>query len=219
MFSFSPAWLCLKQNSLLCCLNSRQVAQSESENSKLQPPESTQARQNSASYWIPLFSLSCAVSQELITPWPDKSATYSYTGLGPPCKEFAAPEQWKHSADVTLHQECWSSSNGQELLFLLSHTFTRSHFGGCHHCTWMKVLLSLPSSPSPIMYLFSQISFNLDHFSNQVYNATVKLWCQHRERSGLEHWEGGRVVLLLFSVWNILKTTNKKILFLQMLQG
>lgn len=80
------------------------------ENSKLQPPESTQAGQNSASYWIPWLSLSHGVSLQLIAPWMGKSAAHSHVLPGPPGREYAVLLLRQSCGNATLMSPCTRSA-------------------------------------------------------------------------------------------------------------
>lgn len=183
----------MKQNSLLCCLNFRQVAAWRSKSSKLQPPESTQAGQNSASYWMPLFSLSRAVSLRLITPWAGKSATLLHCAGSPKQGNHnaAAPEQWEYHAGITLHQECWSTvvtRRSSEVILPQEVILVDAMTEPERSSPSFSFLLS-----TPLCIYFFRVGFiwiaSLIRF--MIYHVVIKLQCQHGERSDLGQWEVG----------------------------
>lgn len=187
----------MKQNSLLCYLNSRQVAAWKSKSSKLQPPESTQAGQNSASFWIPLVCLMlCHCSSSL-----PEQANQQHTYPGSPKQgnhKAAVPEQWKHQDDVTLHQKHWSTvvtrissevTLPQEVI-LVDTTTAPERSSPC-----FPFLLSTPLCISFVRLAFIWIAIPIRFM---IYHVVIKLQCQHKERSGLRQWEVGGLCFFFF---------------------
>lgn len=148
------------------------------ENSKLQPPESTQEGQNSASYWIPWLSLSHGVSLQLVAPWMGKSAAHSHVLPGPPSREYAVLLLRQSCGNATLMSPCTRSTDPAVAArsFLLDHSFTRSRLSCTVLLPWMKQSCLPPWLSLPLFCIyFFKVSLSLDCFSNLGLSQSHKI--------------------------------------------